>query len=165
MEPDRQRLSAAERSNLVAYLDGELEEPLRHALASKLTLSPSARREVDVLQQTWSMLDFLAKPAAPPDLTSRTLTLATGVATLDERLTLAASRIGRLVGRWLVCGLAASLLFLLGSAAVRWMWPDPTARLARDLSLAEHLDEYRAVGSFEFLKQLDESADFARSGE
>jgi hypothetical protein len=45
--------------------------------------------------------------------------------------------------------------------ATRWLWPDPTSRLVRDLSLAEHLDEYRDVGSFEFLHLLDEIPDLA----
>jgi hypothetical protein len=29
-----------------------------------------------------------------------------------------------------------------GYVATRWLWPDPSARLARDLSLAENLSEY-----------------------
>jgi hypothetical protein len=40
------------------------------------------------------------------------------------------------------------------------LWPDPAARLAQDLSLAEHLNEYLEVGSFEFLNQLADSPEF-----
>ncbi|MGZ3430943.1 MAG: anti-sigma factor family protein, partial [Isosphaeraceae bacterium] len=62
------------------------------------------------------------------------------------------------VGAWLaqaeklaVCLVVAAAAFALGFALVRWAWPDPAARLVRDLSIAEHLDEYKEVGSFEFL--------------
>jgi hypothetical protein len=48
----------------------------------------------------------------------------------------------------------------IGYAATRWVWPDQTARLVRDLTLAEHLDEYLEVGSFEFLSQLADSKEF-----
>ena len=41
-----------------------------------------------------------------------------------------------------------------------WAWPDPVARLVRDLSLAEHLDEYKEVGTFEFLEELAKSKEF-----
>ena len=54
----------------------------------------------------------------------------------------------------------AALATGLGYGATRWLWPDPAARLARDLSLAEHLDEYLEVGSFEFLSELVEAPEF-----
>jgi hypothetical protein len=47
-----------------------------------------------------------------------------------------------------------------GFAFTRSVWPDPTKRLVQDLTLAEHLDEYLEVGSFEFLKELAESNEF-----
>jgi hypothetical protein len=47
-----------------------------------------------------------------------------------------------------------------GYALTRWVWPDPTKRLVQDLTLAEHLDEYLEVGSFEFLKELADSKEF-----
>ena len=48
----------------------------------------------------------------------------------------------------------------VGFALTRWVWPDPTKRLVQDLTLAEHLDEYLEVGSFEFLSQLADSKAF-----
>ncbi len=49
----------------------------------------------------------------------------------------------------------------LGYMGTRWIWPDPSARLARDLSLVEHMDEYLEVGSFDFLSQLADSPEFS----
>ena len=52
------------------------------------------------------------------------------------------------------------LLFGLGYLLVARVWPNPTARLARDLTIAESFDEYRDVGTLEFLELLDTSTDF-----
>src|SRR5690348_13404435 len=67
MVPDQQRLSIDERSNLVAYLDGELNDAQTRAIATKLTQSLTARREVEALQKTWEMLDLLPRPKASED--------------------------------------------------------------------------------------------------
>ncbi len=48
----------------------------------------------------------------------------------------------------------------LGFALTRWALPDPAGRLARDLSVAEHLEEYQEIGSFEFLDELTRSKEF-----
>lgn len=162
MGPDSQRLTASERANLVAYLDGELGEEQSQALAAKLTHSISARRETETLERTWELLDFLPRPEGSPDLTARTLSLALGAGTLDDRLVRVAGRTTRVLGRVVLGAAVASVGAGAGFAAVRWAWPDPTARLARDLSLAEHLDAYREVDSFDFLNQLDLSTPFGQ---
>jgi anti-sigma factor RsiW len=160
MAQEHQRLSAAERDNLVAYLDGELAEAEARTLEAKLTQSVSARREVEALEKTWELLDFLPRPKASPELTARTLSQAAHVASPDEQLLGAAKRTARRVGRVVVCAAMILATLGLGYASTRWLWPNPTVRLARRLSLAEFLDEYRTVGRFEFLKQLDESGVF-----
>ena len=53
MASETQRLTDAERANLVAYLDGELNEAETRALGTKLTQSVTARREIESLQKTW----------------------------------------------------------------------------------------------------------------
>lgn len=155
MSPDNQRLTANDRANLVAYLDGELTEAESQSIATKLTHSTTARHEVDGLEKTWELLDYLARPKASPDLTTQTLT---EVRRLDERGGQMLATAGTATRR--AAQVAALLLALaaatgVGYALARWAWPDPTARLARDLSIAEHLDEYRDVPSFEFLQHLD----------
>src|SRR5437879_2936082 len=99
MKPDQQRLSQAERANLVAYLDQELNEAEAHAIATKLTLSVSARREVDALEKTWELLDYLPRPKATPELTERTLAEAGQVASLDGQLVVVANQLARKVVR------------------------------------------------------------------
>jgi anti-sigma factor RsiW len=155
-----QRLSPAERANLVAYLDGELTETEARAIATKLTQSPTARREVESLERTWQLLDHLPRPRAPENFTERTLS---GIRRIDERggqfeaAIVSAARRALRAGLWVAAALVA---FGAGYALTYWAWPNPTARLTRDLSIAEHLDEYREVGTFEFLKLLANSPEF-----
>lgn len=158
MVPDQQRLSIDERANLVAYLDGELNDAQTRAIATKLTQSLTARKEVEALQKTWELLDLLPRPKASEDFTARTLSVATRQA--DDRIASAASDLVRRLGMGLAWTLASATLFVVGYLLTSKVWPNPSARLARDLPIAEYLDEYRDVGSFEFLQKLDDSTEF-----
>jgi len=158
--PEHQRLSSDERSNLVAYLDGELPEAQSQAIAAKLTQSMTARREVESLTKTWEMLDLLPRPKASEDFTARTLIEAESLEGRGDRIVSAASDITRRVlvaVGWLA---VAVVLGLVGYTITSRLWPNPSARLTRDLSIAESLDAYREVGGIEFLKQLDSAPEF-----
>jgi len=156
-----QRLNPEERANLVAYIDGELTEGESRAIATKLTQSATARREAESLRKTWELLEYLPRPAASPQFSERT---QTAIQTLESR----AGAWTRDAGPWisragvglLAIAAAAALLFA-GFALTRWGWPDPADRLARDPSLAEHLEEYREVGSFGLLEELAQSREFS----
>ena len=60
--PEQLRLTPDERADLVAYVDGELPETHARSIATKLTHSATARREVEMLQKTWELLDYLPRP-------------------------------------------------------------------------------------------------------
>lgn len=64
------------------------------------------------------------------------------------------------VVRGVVYVLAIALSLAGGYALTCLAWPDPTERMVRELTVAEHLDEYLEVGSFEFLSQLAHSKEF-----
>jgi anti-sigma factor RsiW len=158
--PDQLRLTPDERVDLVAYIDGELPEAYARSIETKLTKSATARREVEMLRKTWALLDVLPRPQVTERFVEKTLSKI-------ERLelkgrwwqpTLAAW--SGLLGRVILCLLIGGSALGMGYAAARWVWPDPTARLVSDLTLAEHLDEYLEVGSFEFLSQLADSREF-----
>jgi hypothetical protein len=161
MGPDQQRLSPSERANLVAYLDGELNEAESRAIATKLTKSATARREVEVLERTWELLEHLPRPKASDEFTARTLSevklIAIAGDQLESNIKHAAKR-SMQVASWVLAGFVA---LGLGFVVTRWVWPNPTARLARDLSIAEHYQEYRDVGSFEFLQELENLPEFS----
>ncbi|MDR3635513.1 MAG: hypothetical protein P4L84_17035 [Isosphaeraceae bacterium] len=160
MAQEQMRLSPTERANLVAYLDGELNDAEARAIATKLTNSPTARRELELLEKTWDLLDQLPRPKASEQLTTRTLTQMRSIAEHGGQIESAFRRVALRVGR-VVAAVAASLVAcLFGFALTQWVWPNPTARLARDLPLIEHLDEYRDVGTFDYLEALAESPEF-----
>ena len=158
--PEKQRLTSAERDNLVAYLDHELNEAEARAIETKLTQSVTARREVDVLKQTWQLLDHLPMPRASEDLTQRTLTEVAKIGLMGDKVMGKAAQLGRRAVGALACLAAVGLCFVIGLVVVRWLIPDPTSRLAQDLSIAEHLDEYQEIGTLEFLERLDKSPEF-----
>ena len=162
--PEQLRLTPDERADLVAYLDGELPEVVARAIATKLTHSATARREVEMLKKTWELLGHLPLPQVDTQFSERTVTQirrrklkAPG---WEPRVKSWALRSSHVVIYLVLC--AVGLGF--GYVATRWFWPDPTARLAGDLSLAEHLNEYLEVGSFDFLGQLADSPEFGTDG-
>ncbi|WP_165072044.1 anti-sigma factor family protein [Paludisphaera rhizosphaerae] len=157
---DQQRLRPEDRANLVAYIDGELTEAESRNLSTKLTHSPTARREVDLLKKTWDALDKLERPQVSEQFHDRTLTyirsLEVKKATRFAPLAAPAAAILKLAA----CVLLAGAAGVGGYLAACNLWPDPDARVIRDLTLAEHLDEYLEVGGFEMLDALKNSPDF-----
>jgi anti-sigma factor RsiW len=158
-------LTPDERADLVAYVDGELPEVTARAIATKLTHSATARREVEMLQRTWELLGHLPMPQVDAEFSERTISHIRGLELTtpgwDPRVRLWTMRSAWAFLYLVLCGAGLGL----GYAAARWLWPDPAARLARDLTLAEHLDEYLEVGSFEFLSQLADSPEFGLGSE
>jgi len=161
MAQEQLRLSPTERANLVAYLDGELNDAEARAIATKLTSSATARRELELLEKTWDLLDHLPRPKASEALTTRTLTQMRQIAEQGGQIESAFRGVALHAGR-LGAALAASVVAaLVGFALTQWAWPNPTAKLARELPLIEHLDEYREVGTFDYLESLAESPEFS----
>lgn len=159
--PDQLRLTTLERGNLVAYLDGELNEAESRAIATKLTQSATARREIEGLQKTWELLEHLPRARASDAFSERTLT---EVRRFDEQGGKIETAFKHAAGRFAaVAAWALVFVAVAGAsyAAARWAWPDPSARLVRELPVAEHLDEYRDVKDFDFLDALANSPDFS----
>lgn len=162
---DHLRLSADERTDLVAFLDRELPEDRARSLEAKLTRSVSGRREIESLKSTWELLDLLPRPQVDEHFTDRTITLAVNEPDGEASLiTAARGAIRRGLAVLMLVGVVA-VSGLIGYAGARWAWPDPTARLARDLTIAEHLEDYQAAGSLEFLRRLDESTVFKEASD
>ena len=160
-----QRLTPTERANLVAYLDGELGEGESRMIATKLTSSPTARREVEVLEKTWELLEYLPRPKAPDDFTVRTMTEVQQLAAEGGKFEALARQVSLRAARAAMWTTASLLTFGLGYLVTHWVWPNPTARLARDLPIAEHLDEYQEVGTMDFLDELVNSPEFNTDGD
>lgn len=70
------RLSADDRENLSAYLDGELDDDTTRRIESVLTNSAAARNDVELLQRTYELLELLPRPRAPREFVERTVSTA-----------------------------------------------------------------------------------------
>lgn len=147
------RLTPEERQDLVAYLDKEVDPNVALTLEAKISNSVSARKEVEELEKTWEMLDFLPMPQPPQDLSQRTMEL---LAQADQRkVELGGEAVERvkaaaMIGVY-VAAVAAS--FALGYF-VTTLLPDRSERLLKDLPVVERYEEYRAIGDVEFLRLL-----------
>lgn len=157
---DQQRLTPDERSNLVAYLDGELSEPESRLISTKLPHSPTARHELETLQKTWELLDYLERPSARDDFSERTFTVIRNLEVVSPTWSPVASVWGSMASRVLLASALGIAGLVIGYFLTRDLIPDPTARVAANLSLAEHLDEYLQVDSFDFLAKLADSPEF-----
>ncbi|HEV3121039.1 MAG TPA: hypothetical protein VGY53_04015 [Isosphaeraceae bacterium] len=161
MLPEQHRLSPAERANLVAYIDGELNDAESRAIATKLTQSVTARRELEALEKTWELLDFLPRPEPTAGFTERTLSQVQLHVEREGRFLNLADAAAQRVIRVAVLVVSSLATLALCYVAARWIWPDPTARLERNLSVADHLDQYLDIGSYDFLSRLDQSPEFS----
>lgn len=162
-------LSEEDRANLVAYLDGELDEPAAQALEARLSTDATFRAEADSLQRTWELLDFLPRPEPSMSFTHKTL----------ERLAISdhwkqMSRSSQLLvsprrglGRWLLgVGWAAALVLAVGGGllAAHLLWPPAFAppdapeideHLVRSLRVLENKHLYETVDDLDFLRALE----------
>jgi anti-sigma factor RsiW len=151
---DTTPLSPDQRAELVAYVDGELDESATHEMERVLAHSAEARHEVDMLGRTFALLDTLARPGASSEFTAKTLaTLKAERAALPwpQQTWYRNVRRGAVVAVWLV-GLALSAS--LGYYAANRLVPRPNRQLIQDLPVIERLDTYSDVHDIEFLREL-----------
>jgi anti-sigma factor RsiW len=148
--PDQPPLNDDERNDLVAYLDGQLEDAKARQMAARLSLDAKARAEADALGRVWDLLDYLPRAEPSPSFTHRTL----------ERVSvLRPSQVVRRRRRWVVpVAWAAGVLLAAaaGFAGVAFLIPrDRTDEaLARDLRVIENKRLYDPVDDMEFLWDL-----------
>ena len=150
------------RANLVAYLDGELNERDMQELDEVLVQQPDARANVEQLRQTWDLLDVLPRPAVTEEFSAQTLATMQVIRDEEPPPPSPWPRRGLLAIVWAlvlsVSGVAGVLL------ADRWQ-PDPTHKLIAQLSVVERLETYREIGDLEFIKALAETERFPRDSE
>lgn len=161
------RLSAEQRDNLTAYLDGELNEAETQEIEQVLAASEVARHEVDMLSRTWDMLEALPTHKASQEFTRKTITTLraaehAGPTPLGQKLSRATRR-GAVLALWTstlaVCG-------YLGFMVTNHWVPNEADQLIDDYDVVNNLDKYTSVvGSpeqpTEFLEVLKSKHTFA----
>jgi anti-sigma factor RsiW len=165
------------RAELVAYLDGELDEQTARGVEQRAQNDRALRIELEELKKTWELLDFLPQPDPSPNFTGRTLdklavarpSQAVPVATVSPA-TSAVSVVFPVPPRpawWRYAGWTAAALALFGFC----YWaagplaqrtpkpPDPIAveqRMAGDLRVLDNLNLYQYADDLNFLFGLDQ---------
>lgn len=158
-------LTPEQRENLVAYLDGELDETAAHEIENLLSQSVEVRKEVEELTQAWELLEVLPVAQASDEFTDRTLSTIKAVET--EQAPRRHVWQSRLRSTALYGGWAAALLLAAGIGfAVTNRWVKTEAdQLVGQLPVIENLDVYTEIDSVEFLNSLKESGLFNGSPE
>jgi hypothetical protein len=157
-------LSDADREELIAYLDGELDAAAARRMESRLALDPGWRAEADALRRTWALLDQLPRPRPSAAFTSSTLERISVL-----RPALAATRRRRWPPWALGAGWAAAVLLAgaVGYGGISFLGtrPGPSpgapdlantdAQLLRDLRVVENQRLYQYADDIRFLRALD----------
>ena len=163
-------LNEDERSELVAYLDGELDETTAAALEAKLHLNAKARAEAEQLRRTWELLDFLPKSQPSVDFTHRTMERViaeTRPADFRRRLLARGRPMLKSLG-WAAAILVAAVLgFSSGRLVPKPTSPAPPVEVAgdiepewvRDLRVIQYRRLYEHVGDLQFVKKLADAED------
>jgi anti-sigma factor RsiW len=154
------RLTADQRANLVAYLDGELDEAPTQEIDQILARSEVARHEVEALSRAWEMLDILPQSKASTEFTERTMStlqLKEVPHSFGDQPWFTHFRRGSIAAVW-TAALAGSLA--IGYLATSEWYPNPHRQLLEELPVVRHLDDYQEVESIQFLQQLQGSGLF-----
>lgn len=146
---------------LVAYLDGELDDEQSAAMEKRLRNNPKLRRMAEELDRTWGLLDALEPVAADEEFSQQTVqtVISTDAPALEQRprsaigFLSAAVRSQALV--WFgigvigtACGLSMAVLRGPSEEAVR------ASRLLRQIDILQRYPQYSIVPDAESLRQL-----------
>jgi hypothetical protein len=141
--------------NLVAFLDGELDDDeLGQRLEEKVAQSVSVRKEVQALEKTWGMLDWLPRPELPVDFASQTVTLIHSQQLRAEMIEGQFKYWTTIVAKVIAWAACVAALVAGGFASVRYAWRDPTRELINHLEIVENLETYRAIPDLKFLDDI-----------
>ena len=141
-------IDSDEHVELVAYLDGELDEASCERLEAQLLEDEALQKKLNELSKVWDMLDSLPNVPAAEDFTKSTMEMA--VVSTKRQITGTSGK--RLLSLRILLLCAA---VLLGFFASRWMQQDNDRVLVEDFEVIKNLDLYRVGGSVEFLEELD----------
>lgn len=147
--------------DLVAYLDGELDDEASRRIERLLASDAKVRAMLQGLDRSWQLLDRLDR-ASPDEAFARSTLEMVAVAAEEDLQKQQAQLPRRQRIRWLLGGgwiLAAGAAGMLAVALLR---PSPNRQFLEDLPILENLDQYRQVEDIEFLRLLDREGLFAK---
>lgn len=151
------RLTNELREDLVAYLDGELDENNVQAVEKTLANNNVVRHDLEQLSRTYDLLDFLPKASVSQEFTAKTMTM----------VSLRTSQVWPNENAWKI-GLRRAFLLLVWVGALSasaYAGFHFTTRLVKteadilveDLPTIERLDQLQEVENMKFLEKLEQS--------
>jgi anti-sigma factor RsiW len=151
IKPD---LSDEQRTEIVAYLDGELQSGDAERIRRLLVDNANARREAEELTIAFEALDSLDGITASGGFTNRTMTSIQALAETDKAGTTQPFDVKRsaMLGIWAL-GIVVSAV--AGFCATNWNVPEESRGLVKELELIKSLPRYERVGSVDLLKELE----------
>ena len=140
-------------NQLVAYLDGELDEEARRLIDRRLAVEPELRDALGRLERTWDMLDGLERSGIEDTFTQSTLEMVSQAAAEDVRQELAEAP-RRRRRQWLVVSTSMAAAAAAGFLITAMLRPNPNRELLDDLPVLENLDRYGEINDIDFLRLL-----------
>jgi hypothetical protein len=153
-------------TDLIAYLDGELDSPDAEAIEARMARDEQARAKAEEFKRTFDLLDHLPRPEPSPNFTHRTLSRLTA-APSPSSVSPTGSSLGTpsVIGfslRVVLCAVAAGIALGGGYLARAKLSPsggvvrtDPDEPTLADLRVIEHLPIYLGVDDLGFVHDLD----------
>jgi anti-sigma factor RsiW len=142
-------LSDQDREDLIAYLADEVDPKTASRIQTLLETNPMARKERELLEASWQILDVLDRPKASQDFQTRTASMVVNAVSKGSSPSTKRSLVGWWIGG-MTMGFAVGWL-------VTFMLPDRHRQLLRDVALLERFEELRTTRTMGFLNLVDEA--------
>lgn len=151
--------SDAEREELVAYLDGELDAESARQVEDRLASDEKYRLELQELERSWDLLDSLPISDVDHEFTKTTIEMVAVDAAQHVEEELKAVNQGRIWKQSL--GVLLSLLAgSIGFAGFSRFLERDNKRLLEDIAIIERADVYRHIDDVDFLLSLSDETLF-----
>jgi hypothetical protein len=139
--------------DLVAYLDGELDDEGIRRVEARLAADAAYRQELAKLQTAWDCLDVLPETSIDSTFTRKTIEMVAMAAQAELAETQAVLPKMQRTRRWRAAAVMLGGL-AIGFVMVTVLRPSPTRQLARDLPVLENLDLYLPIDNLAYLQDL-----------
>lgn len=141
--------------DLIAYLDGELDNATAEAVEAQLADDPAARSRADEYKRSFDLLDYLPKPEPSATFATRTITRLMPTAVSGSQPAIPRRKVWPEVLTWAVLAVLAGGMAFAGSRAWRAATTPPPADLPlSDLAVIENLPLYAGVDDVRFVREL-----------
>jgi anti-sigma-K factor RskA len=149
---------------LVAYLDGELDDESSRQIEQRLTSDSALRDQLTRLERTWNALDELEQVEVDEGFTKTTIEMV-ALAAEEEHQREETRRPARRLRQWLIGSVGLVAACLAGFVGVWGFYSDPNEQVIKDFPIYEKLDEYQQIDDIEFLLLLHKNGVFAAEAE